>query len=507
MAKAVSRGADEFPLDPSEYLTHQSVPVGEPYAVEGVEGPVQDYHVGPVELVDPIALLKWFNTLQTDFPMIRIRQVGSWPQEARQRVKATASHHREMAESAERLTREGQTLHLALDAFRDWHAENYRTLEGVPTQHAVVCQKQIETIKAHAKDMHLEAFGLKELDGLIRYWSQRPMSKRGRPVSKDTAQNHIKRIRAFVRWLHRNADFNWRKPEDYEVGHIRITSSTAERKRSPHQVLTYNVEELAVVWKYASPKERVLIVLALNCGFGRMELSTLQTHELYLSQPHGVYDVSGSFVKAIRNKSSVYGEWKLWPETEAAINWFLAQRPVTTETALLVTKHGKPLNGVTKSNNYSSRVPNIWTKLLQRIQKDIPGFRVLSFNKLRKTAANLVRKAGDGEIAAVFLCHGQSVKSDDLNDIYTNRPFDKVFQTLDAVRTVLAPVFTVPDPFAATARRRNPSLTLAVRERIVALRREGKSYNEIVCACGVAIDTVRRYLTAAGLVRKYKTSK
>jgi len=38
----------------------------------------------------------------------------------------------------------------------------------------------------------------------------------------------------------------------------------------------------------------------------------------------------------------------------------------------------------------------------------------------------------------------------------------------------------------------------------VSLRREGKEYKDIAKACDVSIDTVRRYLTDAGMVRRYK---
>jgi DNA-binding CsgD family transcriptional regulator len=62
-------------------------------------------------------------------------------------------------------------------------------------------------------------------------------------------------------------------------------------------------------------------------------------------------------------------------------------------------------------------------------------------------------------------------------------------------------VFVVSDPFPAEARKRNPSVSLAVREKMVTMRREGRQYKEIATTCGVSVDTVRRYLTEAKLVK------
>jgi uncharacterized protein YerC len=408
---------------------------------------------------------------------------------------------------------EGPTLHQALDAFSAWHGEHYRTPEGQPTHHATVCQKQIAIIKQHAKDVSLQSFGLEEIEALIRCWQQRPASKahasHGQPVSRETAKNMIKRIRHFIRWLHKSSAFSWRKPLDYEPEHVRIPVTAAEKskKLSPTQVKTYGVGELATLWRYASPKERLLMVLALNCGYGQAEIATLQQAEVHTNQAHGHYPISGSFIKAVRLKSGVYGEWKLWDMTERGLCWWAGQRPQTAETALVVTKSGKTLSAPTKGNNRNGRIPSAWAGLTKRIRKDLPSFPRLSFNKLRKTAGNLIRQAAGGEVAGVFLCHGQPVKTDDLAELYTDRPFEKVFEALAAVREKLAPVFdTVAGPFPEDGRKRNPSISLAVREQVVAMRKEGRQYKDIAAACGVSVDTVRRYLTEAGMVRRSKTA-
>src|SRR5262249_52990122 len=151
---------------------------------------------------------------------------------------------------------------------------------------------------------------------------------RGRPVSPETAKNMIKRIRHFIRWLHQSPDFAWRKPEDYEPEHARIGRTTAERAEKVRSapVRTYTVDELAVLWKYASPRERLLMALALNCGFGQAEIASLQQADVFRGQPHGCRPGTGNFIRRLRGSSDEYGEWKLWDVTERALNWYAAQR-------------------------------------------------------------------------------------------------------------------------------------------------------------------------------------
>jgi hypothetical protein len=278
---------------------------------------------------------------------------------------------------------------------------------------------------------------------------------------------------------------------------IPLTPAELAARYTPQQVETYTVEELVTLWAYAMPQERLLMLLALNCGFGQREIGTLQVGQVFLGDE--------SFVKKVRLKSTVYGEWKLWPETVRALRWYLKRRPETSETALLVNKGGRPVVAPTEGGNRNGAIPNAWRRLHARITKDVPKFRSLSFNKLRKTAYDLVRSASDGELAGVFLCHGKPVRTDVLADVYGNRPFGKVFDALAVVRERLFPVFArVPDPFPEDRTCHNPSTSLGTIERMVTMRREGKTYDEIAAACAVTKATVTKYLKQAGLVRKYR---
>jgi DNA invertase Pin-like site-specific DNA recombinase len=117
----------------------------------------------------------------------------------------------------------------------------------------------------------------------------------------------------------------------------------------------------------------------------------------------------------------------------------------------------------------------------------------------------LVRRKGGGEMLVLFHSRAKSVDVDDQAERYTDRLFDQLFGVLAAIRLDLSAVFDgVAEPFATETKKRNPSISVGVRERVIELRKEGKQYKEIAKAVGICVDSVRRILREAGMVRKYE---
>ncbi len=122
------------------------------------------------------------------------------------------------------------------------------------------------------------------------------------------------------------------------------------------------------------------------------------------------------------------------------------------------------------------------------------NFRSLSFGKLRKTAGNLIRLEADGEVAGAFLCHGTPVKSDDLLDVYTNRPFVKVFDAIDLVEHRLSHIWSsVEDPFPERRKKGGGNIPLSKIRRIQKLREQGYKVAYIAEKTGVSHQTVIRH--------------
>ena len=415
-------------------------------------------------------------------------------------------------------------LHAAFDAHIEHIHKSVLTpaVEGetqVTSLYGYTQVRNVERLKERHSDMPLSQVGHNTIQAMIDVWRARPSVKgTTRPIAVKTATEHIKQLKRFFKWLHRNDNFDWRKPEDFDSFECSVKSSAGERaaKLNPLQVATFTVDELCLLYKYATPFERTLLLLGMNCGFGAAEISTLLMGEVCLHKPHQYADALGfqstkddSFIKRLRPKTDVYGEWLLWPETVQAMQWAIQRRrnqttitggpdkgkpiPAKPDSVLLLGDKGTPLVKQTKKGNRSSRIANLWELgLCARIKKDHPSFHSLSFGKLRKTAGNLVKQVASGEVAAVFLCHGQPVKSDDLLDVYTNRPFAKVFEANRKVRESLAAVFEYKTDWPVKRKRGGPNLTVEQSEQIVRLLSEGLSVEAIAEAVGVSRMAVYR---------------
>ncbi len=459
--------------------------------------PYLDPLLAPLAPLDKDILAEWWCGFLQDFGGLGVRLVVAGAVE--DDLEKGLAERVEVLDSQWQLVRTAstskQTLHEALDAYSEWIGQTMLAPDGSGAVSTTgrLWQRQLRQIKAHAKDVPLRQFNLDVIDRLIAHWQGRPITQRGKPASPETVRDVIKRIRTLIKWLHKSPTWEWRKPEDYESGRVRIRVTPEEMaaKKNPNRVVTYTVEELGTLWEYGSPWERLLMVLALNCGFGADQVSMLQVEDVHLAgdETHG-----GPWIGRVRYKTGVYGEWTLWPETVAGIQWMFRRRGASKEKALLLSKTGRPICAVSKSGNRNMAIPNAWSVLTRRIKKDQETFRPLSFNKIRKTAIDLVRGLADGETAGVFACHGQVV-ADELLERYANKKFGRVFQAIASMRTMLEPVFgRVADPFPADMRKHNPSISLAKRKRMAALRAEGLSYQQIGELVGCCDETVRRYV-------------
>lgn len=115
------------------------------------------------------------------------------------------------------------------------------------------------------------------------------------------------------------------------------------------------------------------------------------------------------------------------------------------------------------------------------------------FSSIRDTASDLVRQVADGEVSATFLMHGKPVKEDDLIDLYTKRPFARVFEALRQLQETLKPVFDAA-PESVTEQPPQQYTPTNKRERIVELKKEGKKVSQIMEEVGVSRMTVLRTL-------------
>lgn len=424
----------------------------------------------------------------------------------------------------------GETLHEALDGFINHIRRTYVTaaVEGehqTTTPHGSNLIKSVGRLKEKHDDMSLAAISFDTIQGMIDVWCRRPLVKRRKkPISAKTASEHIKLLKCFFKWLNRSDKFAWRKPPDFDelVTKVSLNQQEIAARMTPfrRQVATFQLTDLALLYKYATPFERLLFLLGMNCGFGAAEIASLLRNQVQLFTMHpysrdlGFHSTDqDSFISRMRTKTSVYGEWILWTETVAALQWAdrrrLRQTKITagplkglditakSDSVLVLSEDGTRLVKQTKACNRSSRIANLWENgLCQRIRADNKTFRKLSFGKLRKTATNLVRQIGGGEAASLFVCHGTPISSDELLEAYANRPFAKLFASIKAMRTQLQAVFEFQVEWPEARKKGGANLSVGEIERIDDLLADNIPVSKIAKEIGVAPTTIYRRIKA-----------
>lgn len=489
-----NRLTGEVQVEASGFLARGPVWTAETLAIaEAIRHGRHEIAVRPrADRPDAVEYLQRVDTLRRTYSVIAFVPVAvnayTAGQEAvRQEAQEGVQEARSVAVEAARLTGgpmaavvAGQTLFQALDAYRAFAPQHNRKEFGF--REAAAAQRLKES---HA-DIPLDQFGISSLERIAAYWKSRPKAKKtGKPIALNTIRNHLKTARRFVRWLHRTDQFTWTKPVDAEdalkvdVERLRTDDEIADLGRG---VEIWSIDELVTLYRYGTDQDRLLLLLGMNCGFAQAEICTLRHDEVKTAHKPPV-------IQRIRRKNRVPGVFTLWPETIKAIDWFTRQRPAPSELVryVMITEAGKVFD--------RQRIANGWAKLMARIRRDHPAFRGLPFKFLRKTAGQLVRERSDGEISGVFLCHGRAVRTDDLADVYTNRPFNKVGAALEQVRRDLQVVFdAVPDPFIAPRKRGGSNISRGQIDHIKGLHEQGVRPDEIAGVVGVSRVTVYRHI-------------
>ncbi len=331
-----------------------------------------------------------------------------------------------------------QSLYVALDAYADQVLANNKRESGKVEAAAA------RRLKNSLGDMDLGEFGYSALEKLRNYWSARPAARsrggksKGNPISLHTVTHHLKTTRRFVAWLDRSEAFDWQMPRhglDALKVNLKRLQTDGEVAAKRHGVSVFTVAHLATIYQHATNTQRLLMLLGLNAAMSHAEIITLRWDE-----------IDDATLKRIRRKSGVYAEFALWPETLVALKWWKWTAKPRSQLVML-TERGNPYT--------RQLIANSWQSLFQRVAR-VTGHEPtwwLPFKHLRKTAAQMVREASDGEVAGVFLSHGKPVATDELADVYSNRPFGKVTKALAKARVSLEPAFAAcPDAFAIGGR-------------------------------------------------------
>jgi hypothetical protein len=403
------------------------------------------------------------------------------------------------------------TFHEALEAYEGERRKDFTLPDGSFDGSGHHMLGMIRAMRDRINDFPLAELDFTRCQGVVDFWRGRPKSRSADiPLSKKTCGNYLGELKRFFDWLHLTNRFGWRKPEDFGSLKTRVRSLPSDRPSLDDlEIQRYSVEELTVLYRYAIPSERLLLVWCLNCAHGAAEIGRVEWEDLFLKQEHPWWkqglkvetSEADSWCGFIRPESGVLGWWLLWPETVQLLEWWRKEitkhlrREPNPGDRVLLTRAGTSLYR-DESRNAQTGFANAWTRLLERVHENEgkAAVRSLPFGTLRNQLPDwLGGEQARAVVASVALCHGIPHKGDKLlYRHYSNKPWALLFKAQRDYREHLRPMFeAVPDPFIEY----DP-----VTEKIRTLWAEGeRSVRRLVEHVGVSDTAIHRRLKALGL--------
>ena len=471
-----------------------------------------------VDEVSELAL--WLDKVREWFPIIHI-EVES-PEISEKIESHLETKGRQLIQEGERLTSEPLTnhkLHRAIDVYKTELSKEKVDGDGETSEWAKAKGRQIQFVANNTLDLDLAQLGAPSINSILQNLAKRPYTQKGKPCSIRHAQNCMKEFRKFLEWLDECNKFNWHWPERFELKPPKVIRDVSGEPETTNPILlrkarTYTVDELKTIFEYAEPLQRLYLLFSLNFGFGNAELVSLCCDEIFLDQQHPNEDLfefgsdeSQSWIARERTKTGVLNTWKIWPETYAAIQWWQSCRleivnklesqklsqpiEMLSRNRFLITQKGKP---VAVKNRRTGTIPNSWKSLNTRITDHEPNFKVLSFGKLRKTGATIIRKLANAEIASIYLAHGKPFGDDKDLEAYADRPYGQLFEALDRMHEHLKPLWDAVDAPFSRPRRLGGKSNLAPKTKaaINELLKGGMSAKDVANRLDLSTSTIYR---------------
>lgn len=295
-------------------------------------------------------------------------------------------------------------------------------------------QRMQWVLRAIGGHRRFSEIGERELRDATLFLGKRPLTRLRphqtqpcKPMSTVSVKAIINLMRSLCVFAEETTDGGWRRPARFN----RIVklkpermATVADRRRAAPMVKTrevshFTIEELSLIWKSASERERLYLLLGLNCGFTSNDISELRTFETRLEgdQP---------LIHRMRPKTGVEAKWSLWPETTAML--LKHHAPQNPDQRVVMTTRNNKLVSVTRSWRRDA-INQVWLPLV----KSTDGVRPLGFRFLRKTSADAMKRIGGLEVSEMFLAHQEP----GLNKAYANRDWPRMHRALCEYRNTL----------------------------------------------------------------------
>lgn len=371
---------------------------------------------GEVDDLDFEFVMDVFNLCYRYFPSV------PWELPPRQQVEIAASHERQARYSTRKFAQatgakppdpntplvEG-TLHEALAKYRKEREREVTLPDGNIDATGHYMLGLVETLKKAHPDVPLNMLDLTRCKELIDHWRYRPPSERGdkEPLTAKVCRERLWQLDLFFRWLHLTDKYTWRKPADFSELDRKIRSLPSDKRSIRElQIPTFSLEELGLLYRHASPFERLLLVWCLNCSFGAAEVGRLCWEDIYRHQQHpwtpqGLRVDStqkDSWCGLLRSKTDVLGWWWLFPETVQLLDWWrdhvtvIIGREPRPDDRIMLTQEGTSLYRDLSKNSQSGFTYR-WRKVLKRVNNSSKSDETRSPPSIRNSSKPTFRLA------------------------------------------------------------------------------------------------------------------
>jgi hypothetical protein len=158
-------------------------------------------------------------------------------------------------------------LYTAIDAFVE--AKSQQAVSEIHKEQ-VTCR--MGRVKFALADMPLAAFGVDQISQIVNIFACQ--CKEGK-LSKATSGNYISTFRQFVDWLDMSDSPRfkaWQAPRRFEtLFNVKLTSPATGAAHTP----AMTVDQIGQLWKAANARQRLYLLLGLNCGYTQEDIASL----------------------------------------------------------------------------------------------------------------------------------------------------------------------------------------------------------------------------------------
>lgn len=233
-------------------------------------------------------------------------------------------------------------------------------------------------------------------------------------------------VRQFIEWLYEQEIIEHR-PRNLNRTYARVKLP----KPSP---LFFTADEVRKIFDAATPRTKLYVALAVNCGYTQIDIATLT---------HGMVDWTKGVIVRNRNKSGVPQVHKLWSGTMD-----LLRSQMTAETRdglMLIDENGNQLvrqrigdKGHIVTND---AIKLAFDRTMKRVEMDKDPRR---FKVFRKTSSNEIERAFPEypHLASDFLAHGETATK----RYYVVKHHDQLFRAIDHLSNFYNLTFPPTEP-------------------------------------------------------------